>query len=218
MLDASFNAKLDDFGLARLVGDGRRSRPTGAAGTLGYMDPSCVSAFTASVESDVYSFGVLLLEVACQRRPAVPNGDGDGYVVHLAQWVWEGHGRGAILEAADARLDGEFDGQEMERVLAVGLWCAHPGRALRPSVRQAVGVLRFEAPLPALRARMPVATYTTPPAVADSADGSGGGGDTSTQFQVKMGRFFKRKLLPATAGDGNTVERASRDVAGDSNL
>uniref|UniRef100_A0A0E0BV14 Protein kinase domain-containing protein n=1 Tax=Oryza glumipatula TaxID=40148 RepID=A0A0E0BV14_9ORYZ len=176
MLDASFDAKLGDFGLARLVGDGRRSRTTGAAGTLGYMDPACVSAFTASVESDVYSFGVLLLEVACGRRPAVAT---DGDVVHLAQWVWEWHGGGAILDAADARLDGEFDGQEMERVLAVGLWCAHPDRALRPSVRQAVGVLRFEAPLPALPARMPVATYTTPPAAAGSADGSGGDDDTS---------------------------------------
>uniref|UniRef100_A0A0D3HWL3 Protein kinase domain-containing protein n=1 Tax=Oryza barthii TaxID=65489 RepID=A0A0D3HWL3_9ORYZ len=79
-----------------------------------------------------------------------------------------------------ARLvDGEFDGQEMECVLAVGLWCAHPDRALRPSVRQAVGVVRFEAPLPALPARMPVATYTTPPAAAGSADGSGGDDDTN---------------------------------------
>ncbi|XP_040385822.1 L-type lectin-domain containing receptor kinase IX.1-like [Oryza brachyantha] len=176
MLDASFEAKLGDFGLARLVGDGRRSRTTGAAGTLGYMDPGCVSNFTASVESDVYSFGVLLLEVACGRRPAVPtNGDGGG-VVHLAQWVWERHGGGAILEAADARLDGEFDGAEMERVLGVGLWCAHPDRALRPSMRQAVSALRFQAPVPALPARIPVATYTTPRAAADSADGSSGGG------------------------------------------
>uniref|UniRef100_A0A0D9VY22 Protein kinase domain-containing protein n=1 Tax=Leersia perrieri TaxID=77586 RepID=A0A0D9VY22_9ORYZ len=184
MLDATFNAKLGDFGLARLVvGDGRRSCTTGAAGTLGYMDPECVSAFTASVESDVYSFGVLLLEIACGRRPAVPTGDGGGGVVHLAQWVWEWHGRGAILEAADARLEGEFDGQEMERVLGVGLWCAHPDRALRPSMRQAVGVLRCEAPLPDLPARMPVATYTAPPA---SAGSTGSGGDICSSCSITI--------------------------------
>uniref|UniRef100_K3Z8Z6 non-specific serine/threonine protein kinase n=1 Tax=Setaria italica TaxID=4555 RepID=K3Z8Z6_SETIT len=36
MLDASFTAKLGDFGLARLIDDGRRSHTTGVAGTMGY--------------------------------------------------------------------------------------------------------------------------------------------------------------------------------------
>jgi serine/threonine protein kinase len=67
MLDLSFTAKLGDFGLARLVDDGRRSHTTGVAGTFRYMDAECVLAGRASVESDVYSFGVLLLEVACGR-------------------------------------------------------------------------------------------------------------------------------------------------------
>nr|XP_051189881.1 L-type lectin-domain containing receptor kinase IX.1-like [Lolium perenne] len=87
MLDASFITKLGDFGLARLINDGRRSHTTGMAGTLGYIDPESVLAGRASVESDVYSFGVLLLEVACGRRPAVVHENGD--VVHLVQWVWD---------------------------------------------------------------------------------------------------------------------------------
>ena len=51
MLDAYFTAKLGDFGLARLINDGRRSHTTGIAGTMGYMDPECVLAGRASVES-----------------------------------------------------------------------------------------------------------------------------------------------------------------------
>ncbi|KAF7070487.1 hypothetical protein CFC21_076008 [Triticum aestivum] len=178
MLDASFNAKLGDFGLARLVCDGRSSFTTGAAGTLGYMDPKCVFVGTASVESDVYSFGVVLVEMACGRTPAVADG---GAVVHLLQWVWESYGRGAILEAADARLDGKFDEKEMERVMVVGLWCGHPDPGLRPSIRQAVSVLRLEAPLPSLPAEMPVPTYMMQPA-ADESIGSSvvSGGDAST--------------------------------------
>jgi hypothetical protein len=82
MLDASFNAKLGDFGLARFVCDGRGSLTTGAAGTLGYMDPKCVFSGTASMESDVYSFGVVLLEIACCRRPAVARDDDEGAVIH----------------------------------------------------------------------------------------------------------------------------------------
>ncbi|KAL6643805.1 hypothetical protein ACP70R_018571 [Stipagrostis hirtigluma subsp. patula] len=159
MLDASFNAKLGDFGLARLVDHGRGSHTTVLAGTMGYMDPECMITGRANAESDVYAFGVVLLEIACGRRPMVAQGED---VIHLVQWVWEFYGRGTILDAADAQLKGEFDGREMETVMVVGLWCAHSDRSLRPSIRQAVNVLRLEAPLPSLPPRMPVATYMPP--------------------------------------------------------
>ncbi|RLN00705.1 L-type lectin-domain containing receptor kinase IX.1-like [Panicum miliaceum] len=71
MLDASFHAKLGDFGLARLVDHGRGSHTTVLAGTMGYMDPECIITGRASAESDIYSFGVVLLEIACGRRPMV---------------------------------------------------------------------------------------------------------------------------------------------------
>ncbi|KQJ85879.1 hypothetical protein BRADI_4g02209v3 [Brachypodium distachyon] len=161
MLDASFTAKLGDFGLARLINDGRRSHTTGIAGTMGYIDLECVLAGRTSVESDVYSFGVVLLEITSGRRPAVVTRDEE--VIRLVQWVWDFYGGGAILDAADKRLSGSgIEGQEMERVMIVGLWCAHPDRGLRPSIRQAMNVLRCEAPLPSLPARMPVATYGPP--------------------------------------------------------
>ncbi|KAF6994818.1 hypothetical protein CFC21_011419, partial [Triticum aestivum] len=160
MLDTYFTAKLGDFGLARLINDGRRSHTTGIAGTMGYMDPECVLAGRASVESDMYSFGMVLLEVACGRRPALVQDDGD--VIHLMQWVCDLYGGGKTLSAADARLKEEFNGLEMERVKVVGLWCAHPDRGMRPSIRQAVNVLRFEASSPTLPARMLVATYGPP--------------------------------------------------------
>ena len=71
MLDASFHAKLGDFGLARLVDHGRGSHTTVLAGTMGYMAPECTVTGRFNTESDIYSFGVLLLEVACGRRPVV---------------------------------------------------------------------------------------------------------------------------------------------------
>ncbi|CAL4898846.1 unnamed protein product [Urochloa decumbens] len=160
MLDASFNAKLGDFGLARLVDHGSRLHTTVLAGTMGYMDPECMITGRADIKSDVYSFGVLLLEIACGRRPPVArtqHGDEDGEhdVVHIVQWVWEFYGRGNVK--------GEFDAREMETMMVVGLWCAHPDRSLTPSIRQAVNVLWREAPRPSLPARMPVATFLSPP-------------------------------------------------------
>ncbi|CAL5092475.1 unnamed protein product [Urochloa decumbens] len=167
MLDASFHAKLGDFGLARLVDHGRGSHTTVLAGTMGYMDPECMITGRASSESDVYSFGVILLEIASGRRPLVPrhhgNEGGEDNVIHIVQWAWEFYTRGDVVGAADERLEGEFDAGEMEAVVLVGLWCAHPDRSLRPSIRQAVNVLRGEAPLPNLPARMPVATFMRPP-------------------------------------------------------
>jgi hypothetical protein len=49
--------------------------------------------------------------------------------------------RTTLLDAADARLDGEFVAREMERALEVGLWCARDdpsGR--RPSIEQAMNI------------------------------------------------------------------------------
>ncbi|KAL6616171.1 hypothetical protein ACP70R_038441 [Stipagrostis hirtigluma subsp. patula] len=157
MLDATFSAKLGDFGLAKLVEHGSQPYTTVLAGTLGYLAPECVMTGKASRESDVYSFGIVALEIACGRRPAELNEEPSK--ARLVPWVWELYGKNALLEAADWRLKGEFDEKQMERLMVVGLWCAHPDYAHRPSIRQALNVLKFEAPLPVLPPKMPVPTY-----------------------------------------------------------
>ncbi|CAM0906364.1 unnamed protein product [Alopecurus aequalis] len=154
MLDASFGAKLGDFGLAKLLNHGNSMQTAVLAGTMGYMDPEYAASGRASTASDVYSFGIVLLEICCGRRP-------ESIKSSLLEWVWYLYGRGATLEAVNGRLDSDFDGTQMQRVLVVGLWCAHPDRGARPSIKQALGVLQFEAPLPGLPPKMPVPTYTT---------------------------------------------------------
>lgn len=180
MLDPAFNAKLGDFGLARLVDHGRGSHTTVLAGTMGYMDPESMVTGRASTESDVYSFGVVVLEIATGRRPLViiPKEDEEESAMHLVQWVWELFSDGRILDAADERLDGEFDSGEMERVMVAALWCAHPDSSMRPSIRQAVNVMRSEAQLPSLPAKMPVAMFMPP--VDGFLTGSSSGGTATT--------------------------------------
>ncbi|EMS59072.1 L-type lectin-domain containing receptor kinase IX.1 [Triticum urartu] len=113
MLDASFNPKLGDFGLARLVDHSRGGYTTMLAGTKGYMDPECAVTSRAGAETDVYSFGIVLLEVACGRRPIAPLQEDENKVV-LVQWIQKLYVGGTLLDAADTRLDGNFDAQEME--------------------------------------------------------------------------------------------------------
>ncbi|KAM1416116.1 hypothetical protein ACFX2I_007693 [Malus domestica] len=161
MLDSNFNAKLGDFGLARLVDHGKQSQTTILGGTLGYMAPECLTTGKASKETDVYSFGVVALEIACGRKPIDPMLGRSK--MNMVKWVWELYGEGKVIEAADPKLCGEFDEKQMECLLIVGLWCAHPDYTIRPSIQQTIQVLNFEVPLPTLPSKMPVASYFSPP-------------------------------------------------------
>ncbi|KAD4179177.1 hypothetical protein E3N88_27768 [Mikania micrantha] len=159
MLDSSFNAKLGDFGLAKLVDHEKGSETTLLAGTLGYMAHECVVTGKASKETDVFSFGVVALEIACGRK-AIDN-KGLGEQIWIVEWVWEQYGAATILEAVDPRLQLDFNEDEVKRLMMVGLWCVHPDSKLRPSMRQVIQVLNSEASLPILPSKMPVASYVT---------------------------------------------------------
>ncbi|XP_051138813.1 L-type lectin-domain containing receptor kinase IX.1-like [Andrographis paniculata] len=166
MLDSSFNTKLGDFGLARLVDHEKGSQTTILAGTMGYMAPECAITGKASKESDIYSFGVVLLEIACGRRtfePRFPEGQ-----MRLIDWVWSLYGFDKLLDVADPKLGLEFDAREIECLMIVGLWCAHPDKECRPSIRQAIHVLNFEGDLPELPPAMPVPRFY--PSTARMAD------------------------------------------------
>ncbi|KAG8046381.1 hypothetical protein GUJ93_ZPchr0008g13290 [Zizania palustris] len=164
MLDESFNAKLGDFGLARFIDHAVGMQTmTAVSGTPGYVDYECVITGRASAESDVYSFGVVLLEVASGRRPMSQlGGEKNNGVFRLVEWAWDLYGRGAVLTAADERLNSDYDAAEMERVIGVGLWCAHPDPSARPSIRAAMAALQFSGQLPVLPPKMPVPTYAPP--------------------------------------------------------
>ncbi|KAL7199702.1 hypothetical protein ACSBR2_021911 [Camellia fascicularis] len=157
MLDSNSNVKLGDFGLARFVDHGKDAQTTNVAGTKGYMAPEYLFTSKVSKESDVYSFGIIALEIACGRKPI-------DLKVHesqtvLVEWVWNLYGTGRLLEAAmDPKICPNFVEKEMECLIIVGLWCAHPDHNLRPTINQAIHVLNFQAPLPKLPTKMPMAT------------------------------------------------------------
>ena len=100
---------------------------------------------------------MVILEIACGRKP-IEDKEKEGKV-NLVQWVWELYGSRMCLTAAvDERLR-EFDEQQMERLMVVGLWCAHPASNLRPSIRQVINVLKFDSPVPNLPHTVPVPVY-----------------------------------------------------------
>jgi serine/threonine protein kinase len=160
MLDSSFIVKLGDFGLARLMNHEVGPQTTRLAGTLGYMAPEYISTGRASKESDIYSFGVVALEIATGRRLGYPiENDSD---IGLVQWVWNLYGRRDLLLAVDEKMQNEFDKKQVECLMIVGLWCTHTDRNLRPSIRQAIQVLNFDATTPNLPIQIPVPLYNIP--------------------------------------------------------
>ncbi|KAG8048921.1 hypothetical protein GUJ93_ZPchr0009g1171 [Zizania palustris] len=184
MLDSSYNTKLGDFGLARLVDHGTSPRTTQLVkGTMGYIDPEFIYTNRRSAESDVYSFGIVLLEIVSGRRPLD---------FEFPRWVWSLYSQGATLDAADALLrpcdEDVCERRQMERTLVVGLWCAQRDPAGRPSVAQAMHALQSEdaTSLPVLAAHMYRAAEAAP-AGFDVAESGGfvsslsrGGGSPAT--------------------------------------
>ncbi|KAH7665051.1 Non-specific serine/threonine protein kinase protein [Dioscorea alata] len=135
LLDSEFNARLGDFGLARLYDHGTDFQTTHVMGTMGYLAPELTRRGRTTTSSDVFAFGVFLLEVACGRRPIEPNVDGAGEDVVLAEWVLDNWRRGDILASSDGSLDKQYLVAEMELVLKLGLLCCHPMPTSRPSIR-----------------------------------------------------------------------------------
>ncbi|OIT36638.1 PREDICTED: L-type lectin-domain containing receptor kinase S.6 [Nicotiana attenuata] len=149
MLDAEFNAKLGDFGLAEVFDNSRTRDATVPAGTMGYLAPEYVFSGVPTVKTDVYSFGVVVLEVASGRKPIDECGG------LITDWVWDLWEKGRITEAADPKLKGRFQKNEMDRVLVVGLSCVHPNQEKRPRMREVARMLKDEAPLPILPPKKP---------------------------------------------------------------
>ncbi|XP_016184859.1 probable serine/threonine-protein kinase PBL19 isoform X1 [Arachis ipaensis] len=70
LLDEEWNAKLSDFGLARLgPSDGLTHVSTAVVGTMGYAAPEYVQTGRLTSKSDVWSYGVFLYELITGRRP-----------------------------------------------------------------------------------------------------------------------------------------------------
>nr|DAD39321.1 TPA_asm: hypothetical protein HUJ06_013644 [Nelumbo nucifera] len=187
MLDSSFQTKLGDFGLAKLVEHEQGAEITEVlAGTKGYMAPEYAVNGKASKESDVYSFGVVALEIACGRRAVEPSA-GQGKVI-LVDWVRELYGQGMLREAIDPRLTSteNFDEKQVEHLMVVGLWCVHPDYNRRPSMREVMHVLRFEAQLLVIPSKISLPTFALPPdaSVLEISSSAAGSSSKSTMFST----------------------------------
>ncbi|CAL5203158.1 unnamed protein product [Lathyrus oleraceus] len=148
LLDCEMNARLGDFGLAKLYDRGENPNTTRVVGTLGYLAPELTRTGKPTTSSDVFAFGALLLEVVCGRRPIEVKALPEELV--LVDWVWDRWRLGAVKEVVDCKMGGVYDEVEVLLVVKVGLMCSDESPERRPTMRQVVRYLEREVKLPEL--------------------------------------------------------------------
>lgn len=86
LIDEEYNAKLSDFGLAKLGPVGDKSHVSSRVmGTYGYCAPEYQRTGQLTVKSDVYSYGVVLLEIITGKRAIMTTKSGTDQL--LVKWV-----------------------------------------------------------------------------------------------------------------------------------
>ncbi|CAL5064716.1 unnamed protein product [Urochloa decumbens] len=142
LLDAEYNAKLSDFGLAKdgPVGD-KTHVSTRVMGTYGYAAPEYVMTGHLTSKSDVYSFGVVLLEMMSGRRSMDknrPNGEHN-----LVEWARPLLGeRQRFYKLIDPRLEGNFSVKGAQKAAQLARACLSRDPKARPLMSQVVEALK----------------------------------------------------------------------------
>ncbi|KAG6419810.1 hypothetical protein SASPL_116322 [Salvia splendens] len=156
-------AKLSDFGLAKLLSREDSSLFTTMRGTRGYLAPEWLTSSTVSDKTDVYSYGMVLLEIVsgrknCMTRARSHSLDEDSSsqgtapceFVYFPLYALEMHEQGRYSELVDPRLVGRVTSQDVEKLVRVALCCVQEEPGLRPSMTSVVGMLEGKTPLGAV--------------------------------------------------------------------
>ncbi|KAJ0667176.1 putative protein kinase RLK-Pelle-RLCK-VIIa-2 family [Helianthus annuus] len=178
LLDAEYNAKLSDFGLAKDAPEGDKTHvSTRVMGTYGYAAPEYVMTGHLTAKSDVYSFGVVLLEMLTGRRSMDknrPNGEHN-----LVEWARPHLGeRRRFYKLIDPRLEGHFSIKGAQKAAQLAARCLSRDSKVRPLMSEVVESLKL---LPALKDMASSSIYFQ--TVQSERVGSSPNGRNGSRFQ-----------------------------------
>ncbi|KAL9260926.1 G-type lectin S-receptor-like serine/threonine-protein kinase-like protein, partial [Drosera capensis] len=150
LIDENYNAKVSDFGLAKLINakDHRRTL-TSVRGTRGYLAPEWLSNLPITSKSDVYSYGMVLLEIVSGRRNFDVSAETNGK--KFSSWVYDEVEKGNLDGIVDKRLaEADVDMDQVARAIKVSFWCIQEQPSQRPMMGRVVqileGILEIERP------------------------------------------------------------------------
>ncbi|KAH7545482.1 serine/threonine-protein kinase BRI1-like 1 [Ziziphus jujuba] len=142
LLDENFEARVSDFGMARLVNalDTHLSVST-LAGTPGYVPPEYYQSFRCTTKGDVYSYGVILLELLSGKRPIDPSEFGDDN--NLVGWAKQLERQKRSSEIVDPELltDNSVE-SELYHYLKIAFDCLEDKPFRRPTMIQVMAMFK----------------------------------------------------------------------------
>ncbi|CAN4102826.1 unnamed protein product [Withania somnifera] len=143
LLDSEMNAKISDFGLAKIFGGEQVEGDTKRViGTYGYMSPEYAVDGKYSVKSDVFSTGVIILEIVSGRKNRkFQHAEHHHNLLGHAWLLWT---EGKALELMDECLKESLSESQVLRCIHVGLLCVQKLPEDRPTMASVVFWLENE--------------------------------------------------------------------------
>ncbi|KAG0493941.1 hypothetical protein HPP92_004935 [Vanilla planifolia] len=149
LLDFKFEAKVADFGLAKIASETNTHVSTRVMGTFGYLAPEYASSGKLTDKSDVFSFGVMLLELITGRHPFDSNQAcmDDSLVDWARPLLVRALDDGNFDPIVDPRLGKDYNRSEMRRMIACAAASVRHSAKRRPRMSQIVRALEGDASL-----------------------------------------------------------------------
>ncbi|XP_072960132.1 G-type lectin S-receptor-like serine/threonine-protein kinase SD2-5 [Typha angustifolia] len=139
LLDDKFNAKVADFGLAKLIDRDQSQVMTRMRGTPGYLAPEWLTSIITE-KVDIYSFGVVVLEIICGRKNLDYSQPSEN--IHLINLLQEKMKVDQLLDIADSHInDMKSHGEEVIQMMKLAIWCLQNDSSKRPLMSMVVKVL-----------------------------------------------------------------------------
>jgi serine/threonine protein kinase len=218
LLDENYNAKVSDFGLAKLINpeDHRYRTLVSVRGTRGYLAPEWIANLPITSKSDIYSYGMVLLEIVSGRRNYEVSSETNRK--KFSVWACEEFEKGDVNAILDQRLTHQdLDLDQVTRAIQVSFWCIQEQPSQRPTMGKVVQMLEG------------ISEIERPPAPKTITGGSFGGSNVSVSSNVSTLSTFE-VLAPALSSSSSyqtigisplasarNIERTSSLLHSDSN-
>ncbi|XP_066348509.1 probable serine/threonine-protein kinase At1g01540 isoform X1 [Miscanthus floridulus] len=171
LLDKHWNAKLSDFGLAKLLGSERSYVTTRVMGTFGldintaykiritqdkqecgglffyfiacrYVAPEYAGTGMLNETSDVYSFGILIMEIISGRVPVDYNRPPGE--INLVEWLKTMVSNRNSEGVLDPKMTEKPTSRTLKKALLVALRCVDPEARKRPKIGHVIHMLEVD--------------------------------------------------------------------------
>ncbi|CAH8384308.1 unnamed protein product [Eruca vesicaria subsp. sativa] len=145
LLDGNLEARVSDFGLAKLLEDEESHITTIVAGTFGYLAPEYMQSGRATEKTDVYSFGVLILEVLSGKLPTDTSYIEKGY--NVVGWLNFLISENRPREIIDRTCEG-VETESLDALLSIATKCVSSSPDERPTMHRVVQLLESQVMSP----------------------------------------------------------------------